>query len=154
MTETATLLDWLAAFLIVSGAFFSLVAGVGLLVLPDLLARMHAAAKPQVLGLLLMLAGLAIEWRSWVWLPVLFLAWVTQMVTAPVASHLVGRTGYRTKHARRELLHRDELAAVVVAGRLRPRGPRGARWTRTPCGSRRRRRAGRRPSAAPRRPRR
>lgn len=156
MTETATLLDWLAAFLLVSGAFFSLVAGVGLLVLPDLLARMHASAKPQVLGLLLMLAGLAIEWRSWVWLPVLFLAWVTQMVTAPVASHLVGRTGYRTKHARRELLHRDELAAVVVvvAGRLRPRGPRGARWTRTPCGSRRRRRAGRRPSAAPRRPRR
>ena len=45
-------------------------------------------------------------------------------------------------------------AVVVVAGRLRPRGPRGARWTRTPCGSRRRRRAGRRPSAAPRRPRR
>ncbi|MCV7748326.1 monovalent cation/H(+) antiporter subunit G [Micrococcus luteus] len=156
MTDTATLLDWLAAFLLVSGAFFSLVAGVGLFVLPDLLARMHAAAKPQVLGLLLMLAGLAIEWRSWVWLPVLLLAWVTQMVTAPVASHLVGRTGYRTKHARRELLHRDELAAVVVvvAGRLRPRGPRGARWTRTPCGSRRRRRAGRRPSAAPRRPRR
>lgn len=155
MTDTATLLDWLAAFLLVSGAFFSLVAGVGLLVLPDLLARMHAAAKPQVLGLLLMLAGLGIVWRSWVWLPVLLLAWVTQMVTAPVASHLVGRTGYRTKHARRELLHRDELAAVVVvAGRLRPRGPRGARWTRTPCGSRRRRRAGRRPSAVPRRPRR
>lgn len=113
MTDTATLLDWLAAILLVSGAFFSLVAGVGLLVLPDLLARMHAAAKPQVLGLLLMLAGLGIVWRSWVWLPVLFLAWVTQMVTAPVASHLVGRTGYRTKHARRELLHRDELAAVV-----------------------------------------
>jgi len=113
MTDTATLLDWLAAFLLVRGAFFSLVAGVGLFVLPDLLARMHAAAKPQVLGLLLMLAGLAIEWRSWVWLPVLLLAWVTQMVTAPVASHLVGRTGYRTKHARRELLHRDELAAVV-----------------------------------------
>ncbi|WP_370450147.1 monovalent cation/H(+) antiporter subunit G, partial [Micrococcus sp. HSID17227] len=112
MTDTATLLDWLAAFLLVSGAFFSLVAGVGLFVLPDLLARMHAAAKPQVLGLLLMLAGLGIVWRSWVWLPVLFLAWITQMVTAPVASHLVGRTGYRTKHARRELLHRDELAAV------------------------------------------
>ena len=30
MTDTATLLDWLAAFLLVSGAFFSLVAGVGL----------------------------------------------------------------------------------------------------------------------------
>ena len=134
MTDTATLLDWLAAFLLVSGAFFSLVAGVGLFVLPDLLARMHAAAKPQVLGLLLMLAGLAIEWRSWVWLPVLLLAWVTQMVTAPVASHLVGRTGYRTKHARRELLHRDELAAIArrvePAPELDPRSPESRRRPR------------------------
>ena len=134
MTDTATLLDWLAAFLLVSGAFFSLVAGVGLFVLPDLLARMHAAAKPQVLGLLLMLAGLGIVWRSWVWLPVLFLAWVTQMVTAPVASHLVGRTGYRTKHARRELLHRDELAAVArrvePAPELDPRSPESRRRRR------------------------
>ena len=56
MTDTATLLDCLAAFLLVSGAFFSLVADVGLLVLTDLLDRMHAAAKPQVLGLMLMLA--------------------------------------------------------------------------------------------------
>lgn len=113
MTDPVTLLDWLAAGLLVAGAFFSLVAGVGLFLLPDLLARMHASAKPQVLGLLLMLSGLAIVWDAWVWLPVLFLAWVTQMVTAPVASHLVGRTAYRTKHARRELLHRDELAAVA-----------------------------------------
>lgn len=113
MTDAATLVDWLSAALLVAGAFFTLVAGVGLLLLPDLLARMHASAKPQVLGLMLMLAGLAIAWESWVWLPVLFLAWVTQMVTAPVASHLVGRTAYRTKHARRELLHRDELAAVA-----------------------------------------
>ena len=87
MTETATFLDWLSAALLVSGAFFTLVAGVGLLLLPDLLARMHASAKPQVLGLMLMLAGLAIAWESWPWVPVLFLAWVTQMVTAPVAAH-------------------------------------------------------------------
>ena len=43
MTDTATLLDWLAAFLLVSGAFFSLVAGVGLLVL--------AIAKPVRRGM-------------------------------------------------------------------------------------------------------
>ena len=89
MTDPLLLLDWLAALLIVAGAFFSLVAGVGLFVLPDLLSRMHAAAKPQVLGLLLMLLGLAVLWRSWAWAPILLLAWVAQMVTAPVASHLV-----------------------------------------------------------------
>lgn len=116
MAETALLWDIVAAVLLISGAFFSLVAGVGLTVLPDLLTRIHAAAKPQVLGLLLMLAGLACVWRSWVWVPVLLAAWVLQMVTAPVAAHLMARAGYRTRHARRELLDRDELAEVVRRG--------------------------------------
>lgn len=128
MDDPTSLLDWAAALLFVSGAFFSLVAGVGLFVLPDLLSRMHAAAKPQVLGLLLMLLGLALRWEAWVWVPVLVLAWVTQMVTGPVASHLVGRTGYRTKHAHRDLLVRDDLAAaarrVVPVAEQTRRGPR------------------------------
>ena len=128
MSEVTTVLDWAAAGLFIVGAFFSFVAGVGLLVLPDVLSRMHAAAKPQVLGLLLMLSGLALRWQAWEWVPVLVLAWVTQMVTAPVASHLVGRTGYRTKHVRRELLERDDLAAaarrVVVVPEDAPRRPR------------------------------
>ena len=112
--------DWLAAALLIAGAFFSLVAGVGLVVLPDLLSRMHASAKPQVLGLLLMLTGLALVWGSWAWVPVLLAAWVMQMIAAPVASHLISRTGYRTKHMRRDLLHRDDLAAQA---RRVPREP-------------------------------
>lgn len=124
MTDLSTILDWVAAGLLISGAFFSFVAGVGLLLLPDLLTRMHAAAKPQVLGLLLMLAGLALHHGRWDWVPMLVLAWLTQMVTAPVASHLIGRTGYRTRHVRRDLLHRDELSAVVRrAEPLRERNP-------------------------------
>ena len=128
MSEVTTVLDWATAGLFIVGAFFSFVAGVGLLVLPDVLSRMHAAAKPQVLGLLLMLSGLALRWQAWEWVPVLVLAWVTQMVTAPVASHLVGRTGYRTKHAHRDLLVRDDLAAaarrVVPVAEQTRRGPR------------------------------
>lgn len=121
--------DWLAAALLIAGAFFSLVAGVGLVVLPDLLSRMHASAKPQVLGLLLMLTGLALEWGSWPWVPVLLAAWVMQMIAAPVASHLISRTGYRTKHARRDLLHRDDLAAQA---RRVPRVPRAPAPAATP----------------------
>ncbi|HEX5200436.1 MAG TPA: monovalent cation/H(+) antiporter subunit G, partial [Actinoplanes sp.] len=48
-----TLADILAGACLVSGALLSLAAGVGLLRFPDLLSRMHAATKPQVLGLLL-----------------------------------------------------------------------------------------------------
>lgn len=110
--------DWIAAVLLVAGAALSLVAGVGVLVLPDLLSRAHASAKPQVIGLLLMLTGLALVWHSWVWVPVLLLAWAVQMVTGPVASHLVGRTAYRTGRMRRDLIVHDDLAAA--AGHVEP----------------------------------
>lgn len=118
MLETGTspeaILDGIAAVLLVLGALMSTVAGIGLFRFPDQLSRMHAGTKPQVLGLLLVLMALAFAWRAWVWVPVLLLAWVLQMLTAPVSAHLVGRAGYRTKHLRPEYLYVDELANVVA----------------------------------------
>jgi multicomponent Na+:H+ antiporter subunit G len=108
------LMDGIAAVLLVLGALMSTVAGIGLLRFPDQLSRMHAGTKPQVLGLLLMLLALAFAWHSWVWAPVLLLAWSLQMLTAPVSAHLVGRAGYRTKHLKPEYLYVDELADVVA----------------------------------------
>lgn len=107
--------DGIAAVLLVLGALMSTVAGIGLFRFPDQLSRMHAGTKPQVLGLLLMLLALAFAWRAWVWVPVLVLAWVLQMLTAPVSAHLVGRAGYRTKHLKKEYLFVDELADVVAS---------------------------------------
>ena len=108
------LTDSIAAVLLILGASLSTIAGIGLLRFPDQLSRMHAGTKPQVLGLLLMLLALAFAWRAWVWIPVLLLAWVLQMLTAPVSAHLVGRASYRTKHLNRDLLYVDELADVVT----------------------------------------
>jgi multicomponent Na+:H+ antiporter subunit G len=95
------------------GALMSLAAAVGLLRFPDLLSRMHAATKPQVLGLFLLLVSIGLQMRTWwVW-PVLLVAWIFQLLTVPVSAHMVGRAGYRTKHLHRELLSSDELEAVV-----------------------------------------
>ncbi len=116
MPETwPVIADGIAAVLLILGASLSTVAGIGLLRFPDQLSRMHAGTKPQVLGLLLVLIALAFAWRAWVWVPVLILAWVLQMLTAPVSAHLVGRAGYRTKHLKREMLYTDELADVVAS---------------------------------------
>jgi multicomponent Na+:H+ antiporter subunit G len=105
--------DGLSAVFMVVGALLSLAAAVGLLRFPDLLSRMHAATKPQVLGLFLLLAAIGLQLRTWwVW-PVLLLAWIFQLLTVPVSAHMVGRAGYRTKHLHRELLTTDELEAVV-----------------------------------------
>jgi multicomponent Na+:H+ antiporter subunit G len=108
-----SLIDTVSAVFMVVGAVMSLGAAIGLLRFPDLMSRMHAATKPQVLGLFLLLAAVGLQLRSWwVW-PVLFVAWIFQLLTVPVSAHMVGRAGYRTKHLHRELLTTDELEAVV-----------------------------------------
>jgi multicomponent Na+:H+ antiporter subunit G len=107
------LIDVLTAVFLVVGALMSLGAAIGLLRFPDLMSRMHAATKPQVLGLFLVLAAIGLQLRTWwVW-PVLLVAWIFQLLTAPVSAHMVGRSGYRTKHLHKELLTTDELADVV-----------------------------------------
>jgi multicomponent Na+:H+ antiporter subunit G len=103
--------DVAAATCFLLGSFLALVAGIGLVRFPDLLARMHAATKPQVLGLILMVLGLAIELRSAPVLGTLLLVIMFQLITAPVAAHMVGRAGYRTGKIRSDLLVRDELTA-------------------------------------------
>lgn len=106
-------IDSVSAVFMIVGALMSLAAAVGLLRFPDLLSRMHAATKPQVLGLFLLLASIGLQLRTWwVW-PVLLVAWIFQLLTVPVSAHMVGRAGYRTKHLHRELLTSDELEAVV-----------------------------------------
>ncbi|QHK20793.1 Na+/H+ antiporter subunit G [Pseudarthrobacter psychrotolerans] len=108
-----SVIDTVSAVFLVVGALMSLAAAVGLLRFPDLLSRMHAATKPQVLGLFLLLAAIGLQMRTWwVW-PVLLVAWIFQLLTVPVSAHMVGRAGYRTKHLHRELLSSDELDAVV-----------------------------------------
>jgi multicomponent Na+:H+ antiporter subunit G len=113
-------IDAVTAVFLVLGALMSLTATIGLLRFPDLMSRMHAATKPQVLGLFLLLAGIGLQMRQWwVW-PVLVVAWIFQLLTVPVSAHMVGRAGYRTKHLHPELLSVDELEAVVrsaAAGR-------------------------------------
>lgn len=110
-------IDVLAAICLILGSLMSLAAAIGLLRFPDLMSRMHAATKPQVLGLFLMLAAVALQMRSWVLLPLLVIVWLFQLLTVPVSAHMVGRAGYRTKHRRPELLSSDELNDVVSAVR-------------------------------------
>ncbi|MDD7835031.1 MULTISPECIES: monovalent cation/H(+) antiporter subunit G [Paenarthrobacter] len=106
-------IDAVTVVFLIVGAMMSLGAAIGLLRFPELMSRMHAATKPQVLGLFLMLSAIGLQMRTWwVW-PVLLVAWIFQLLTAPVSAHMVGRSAYRTKHGHREKLTKDELEAVV-----------------------------------------
>ncbi|WP_111766221.1 monovalent cation/H(+) antiporter subunit G [Nakamurella deserti] len=99
--------DVIAAVLLVLGAAMSLFAGVALLRFPDLMSRAHAAAKPQVLGTLLLMAGAGFAIRTPGVIGLLLLIAVLQLATAPIAAHLVVRAGHRRDAAaeRPELAH-------------------------------------------------
>ena len=112
MTEV---LDVLGALLLLLGAMLCFAASVGLVRFPDTLTRMHAATKPQTLGLLCAAAGLALSLQSLKALGMLFLVAVLQLITAPVAAHMVGRTSYRTGQMRSDLLTEDDLADDLEA---------------------------------------
>ena len=104
------LADVVAGACLIAGALLSLAAGVGLLRFPDLLSRMHAATKPQVLGLLLILTGAALRLQDTIDVTTLVLVGLFQLATAPVSAHMVGRAVYRAGHIRPDSLVVDELA--------------------------------------------
>ena len=108
------ILDVIAWVLLVAGAFLTFAAGLGLLRFPDLLSRIHTAAKPQVLGMVLLMIGLALRLQEGRYLWMLLLVVAFQMLTAPVSAHLVARAGYRTGKVDRESLVVDELTRDLV----------------------------------------
>jgi multicomponent Na+:H+ antiporter subunit G len=101
--------------LLALGSTLTLVAAIAILRFEDLLSRMHAATKPQVLGLVLMMSGLALIVRNPVvaWTLVLVVAF--QLITAPISAHMVGRAGYRTGKVDSEALVVDELTEDLRA---------------------------------------
>ncbi|CCG01461.1 monovalent cation/H(+) antiporter subunit G [Blastococcus saxobsidens] len=103
--------DVVAVVLLLLGALLCLTAGIGLVRFPDVLTRMHAGTKPQVLGVLLIMVAGAIRLQGWSATWMLLLVAVFQLLTAPVSAHMISRVAYRRRHVRRDLLLVDELRA-------------------------------------------
>lgn len=98
--------EWVSAVLILTGCALALTASLGIVRFPDTMTRMHAATKPQVVGLILVLIGTGIDIRHDVNVWMLVLTGLFTIITAPVIAHLLGRTAYR------EQRHRDGLLRV------------------------------------------
>ncbi|MET9859542.1 monovalent cation/H(+) antiporter subunit G [Streptomyces smyrnaeus] len=101
--------DLITAVLLPTGAAFCLLGAVGLLRFPDIGSRLHAAAKAQTLGLLLILVGASVQMPLH-YAPVLLLVALFQLFTTPITSQIIGRTAYRTRGLDHRLLFGDELA--------------------------------------------
>lgn len=88
------MIEFVGGVLILIGAAFSLIAGIGLVRLPDLYVRMHAATKAGTLGAGLVLIALALEAQSLEVAARAMAGLVFLFFTAPIAAHLLGRAGY------------------------------------------------------------
>ncbi|WP_280262203.1 monovalent cation/H(+) antiporter subunit G [Nocardia wallacei] len=108
-----TALRWVSYVLIVFGAGLAFTAAIAIVRFPDTLSRMHAATKPQVVGLVLILIGATIQLRGHgnVWM--LVLVGLFTLLTAPAIAHLIGRTAYREQRDRDGLLLINELGDDV-----------------------------------------
>jgi multicomponent Na+:H+ antiporter subunit G len=115
-----SVLDLLAGVLVLAGSALALTAAIGVLRFPDTLTRMHAATKPQVLGLLLVLGGATIRLSGNVDVGMLILTAMFTLITAPVVAHRVGQLAYREQKVGDELtvdeMREDKQGAGPASG--------------------------------------
>ena len=90
-----SILEIIGSTLIVIGVLVAAIAMVGLIRFNDVLSRMHAASKPQTLGLVLVLAGAAIASQSLAIAGMLALVLAAQFLTMTASSAMLGRAAFR-----------------------------------------------------------
>ena len=86
--------DIITSSLMLFGAFFMLLAAVGIVRLPDLFMRMHAATKSGTLGVSGMILAVAVHFGDLGIAMRSALIIVFIFMTAPVAAHFIARAAY------------------------------------------------------------
>jgi multicomponent Na+:H+ antiporter subunit G len=106
----AELGDLLIVILLSLGGLFSLLAAVGILVMPDVYTRMQAASKAVTFGATSIVLAAALHFQEAGVVARCLLVCVFLFVTIPVASHLIARAAYRAREPLAPETSVDELA--------------------------------------------
>lgn len=106
------ILDTVALILVLIGGLLCITAAIGLIRFHDVPTRLHAATKPQVLGLILICIAVALALRSWPVVAFLVPIVLIQFATAPLSAHMVARQAYRNGTLDQSSLYVDELAGA------------------------------------------
>ncbi len=93
------MIEWITIIFALLGTVLLLIAGIGLVRMPDLFLRMSAATKAATLGSASLLIAAALHFGE-----LSIVAQVTATIfflvlTAPVGAHIIARAGYRKKRA-------------------------------------------------------
>lgn len=84
-------MDITVGFLLCLGTVFTLIASLGILRMPDLYTRMHAATKAGTVGLASLLLAVAIAIPDITVISRVIGTMLFIFITAPVAAHLLGK---------------------------------------------------------------
>lgn len=85
-----------AAILILLGGFMTVLAGVGIVRLPDVFIRMHAATKVGTLGAGLVMAAAAFYFGELSVVVQCVLIVLFLLLTAPIGAHMIGRAALKS----------------------------------------------------------
>ncbi|MDQ0269875.1 monovalent cation/H(+) antiporter subunit G [Cytobacillus purgationiresistens] len=105
----------IAGVLILIGTLFSFLSAIGLIRLPDVYTRSHAASKSSTIGVLFTLIGTLIFFliHEGVFSIRLLLVIFFVFLTAPVSAHLICRSAYRSNVPLSDTSVKDELKEVL-----------------------------------------
>ncbi len=82
------MLSWVA---IVGGLFFMVVGAIGVLRMPDVYTRLHAAGMTDTMGAGLILIGLTFQAGATLVAVRLLLVWAFLLFTSPISTHALAR---------------------------------------------------------------
>lgn len=88
MTDVLNLASWI---LIVAGSIFCMIGALGLLRMPDLFTRMHAASLVDTLGAALLLLGMILQAGFTLVTAKLLITGLLLFFTSPTATHALAR---------------------------------------------------------------
>lgn len=94
--STLDIVQYVAAVIVVAGALFSFLAALGILRLPDLYTRMHAASKAGAVGAGLILVAVAVVSLDTAVALRAILGVLFIFLTTPVSAHLLARAALKT----------------------------------------------------------
>ncbi|WP_342528758.1 monovalent cation/H(+) antiporter subunit G [Chryseomicrobium sp. FSL W7-1435] len=113
---TEMLINSLIILFITVGVFFILVTAIGLIRLPDVYSRAHAASKSATLGVMAILIGVFLHF----WLiednfnPRIILGIVFLFITGPVGGHMMAKAAYFSGVPLAKETVRDDMEALVA----------------------------------------
>ncbi len=87
-------MSWFLGGLLLAGAFLMFLTGLGLVRMPDIFCRMHAATKSASLGVALLLLASALFFQETMVVTKALVTIGFIFLTAPVAASLLGRAAY------------------------------------------------------------